>query len=343
MNTSSHLRPIALTMGEPSGIGPEICLKAWLDCHQKGDSFFLVGDIEEITRWNESLHLEVPIERIVKPAAAIEAFPHALPIVHEPMATKAVPGKPSPSNSAAIRRTIEQAVKAVLADQASAVVTSPIQKSTLQKSGFPHAGLTEYLGVLAGKNNSPVMMLMCQKLRVVPITTHVGLIEGARNLNSKEIIRQTSIVDTSLRYDFGIPSPKIAVAALNPHAGEEGQMGREEIEIISPAVQHSMRQGIDVVGPLPADSLFSEETRQKFDAFVCMYHDQALIPIKAIDFWNGVNITIGLPFIRTSPDHGTALDIVGLGKANPTSLLAALSIAKEIVNRRSEAAINVTG
>jgi len=228
---------------------------------------------------------------------------------------------------------IADAVGFVKSGRAAALVTNPIQKETLYAAGFSHPGHTEYLAELAG-GVTPVMMLLCQDLRVVPVTIHRSLSESIAGLNTAEIVTVGRIAAASLKRDFGIARPRLAVAGLNPHAGEAGTLGREEIDIIAPAVRELQALGIDARGPAPADTLFHAAARARYDAAICMYHDQALIPLKTIDFDRGVNITLGLPFIRTSPDHGTACDIAGKGVANPASLIAAIAIAGELAKRR---------
>src|SRR6202043_3768963 len=247
------------------------------------------------------------------------------------------PGPPTPADAPAILGAIQTAVRDVSNGCAAALVTNPIQKESLYRAGFHHPGHTEYLAELAGAGETPVMMLVCPTLRVVPVTIHLSLSRAIETLSSAAILHAGRITDAALRRDFGVGSPVLAVAGLNPHAGEAGSLGREEIEIIEPAVAELRAAGIDVRGPLPPDTMFHAEARSAYDAALCMYHDQALIPIKTIDFHGGVNVTLGLPFVRTSPDHGTALAIAGRGTARPDSLIAALRLAAEMAARRSAA------
>ena len=334
---------LALTMGEPAGIGAEIALKAWASRQRAVPAFALLDDPERMAALSEALGLGVPIQAIAAPEDAAGVFPQALPVVSVPLAAPVTPGHPSPANAPAVIAAIDLAVAFALSGRASGVVTNPIQKESLYGVGFDYPGHTEYLAELAGGDAKPVMMLACPGLRVVPVTIHLSLRDALDALSREAIVTCGAITAQALRADFGIANPRIAVAALNPHAGEGGAMGREENEIIEPAVATLRGRGIDVIGPAPADSLFHEAARQRYDAGLCMYHDQALIPLKTVDFDNGVNITLGLPFVRTSPDHGTALNIAGRGAANPSSLIAALVAAAEIASRRRGAALPVAG
>ena len=250
-----------------------------------------------------------------------------MPVFDIPLSKLPVPGKPIPETSVAVIKSINIAVEWALKGIVDGIVTNPIHKDTLYKSGFHYPGHTEYLAKLAGALNPPVMMLTCPGLRTVPGTTHLSLRQALDELTRERIVEQPIITNTAMRNDFAIKSPRLAIAGLNPHAGEAGSMGSEEITIISPAVNILKNQGINIVGPVSPDTLFTENQRDLYDVAICMYHDQALIPIKAIDFWNGVNVTIGLPFVRTSPDHGTALDIAGKFKAREKSMIAAMNNA----------------
>jgi len=256
--------------------------------------------------------------------------------------SEAHPGRPDTSNAAAVIASIEAAVAAVALGEASAVVTNPIAKSVLYAAGFAHPGHTEFLGVLAtrhhpGHKYHPVMMLACDALKVVPLTVHIALADVPRAVTRALIFDTVRITWDALRFDFGIDAPRIAVAGLNPHAGESGTIGREDEDVVGPAVRELRRQGLAITGPHPADTLFHAEARKTYDAVLCMYHDQALIPLKTIAFDTGVNITLGLPFVRTSPDHGTAFDIAGSGRARPESLIASLKLAEVMAGRRSVA------
>lgn len=326
--------PIALTMGEPAGIGGELTLLAWRD-RQRLDLpvFFALDDPNRLTSLARKLGLQIPIAEIKSPDAAGNYFDDALPCFPVPLEVPAAPGIPDPANSKAVLSSIRQAAAFAQSGASAAIVTNPIQKQTLYQTGFAHPGHTEFLAELAGVARS-VMMLVCPGLRVVPITGHVPLTMAIGQLTRNLIVEVGRITADALESDFAISRPRIAVAALNPHAGELGALGREETEIIIPAIKELQDLGLAITGPAPADSLFHHDARGNYDAALCMYHDQALIPLKTINFWDGVNVTLGLPFVRTSPDHGTALDIAGTGQANPASLVAAIRTAAEIATCR---------
>jgi 4-hydroxythreonine-4-phosphate dehydrogenase len=275
---------------------------------------------------------DVPIQSVASPEEASQVFKHALPVLPIALPRPVVPGKPDIGNAAAVIAAIATAVDLVKAGRAAAIVTNPIQKETLYGAGFRHPGHTEYLAELAG-GVTPVMMLLCPGLRVVPVIVHHPLVESIALLRRGTIVTAGRITAAALRRDFGIARPRLAVAGLNPHAGENGTLGREEIDIIAPAVAELRSLGVEASGPAPADTLFHAAARSRYDAVLCMYHDQALIPLKTIDFDHGVNVTLGLPFIRTSPDHGTACDIAGQGIANPESLIAAIALAGDLAQR----------
>jgi 4-hydroxythreonine-4-phosphate dehydrogenase len=327
--------PLALTMGEPAGIGGEIALKAWLDLRAKLPPFYLIDDPNRLASLARRLDWPVPIRPIDAPDRAPCVFADALPVLPIDTAIRAPPGRPDPGDAPAILGAIKTAVRDVRDGRAAALVTNPIHKESLYRAGFHHPGHTEYLGELAGCDRAPIMMLVCPGLRVVPVTIHLALRRAVEGLSSAIIVEAGRITEAALRRDFGLSAPVVAVAGLNPHAGEGGSLGREEIEIIEPAVAQLRAGGIDARGPLPPDTMFHTEARSAYDAALCMYHDQALIPIKTIDFHRGVNVTLGLPFVRTSPDHGTALAIAGRGTARPDSLIAALRLAAEMAARRS--------
>src|SRR5712671_6041800 len=295
--------PLAVTMGEPAGIGGEIALKAWLNRGDGVPPFYLIDDPDRLASLARRLGWPTPIRSIDAPDQALAVFNDAVPVTPIGMAIHARPARPDPGDAPAVLHSIEAAVRDVRSGRAAALVTNPIHKDSLYRAGFHHPGHTEYLAELAGAGAAPIMMLACP----------------------------------ALRGDFGVGSPVLSVAGLNPHAGETGSLGREEIEIIEPAVAELRAAGIDARGPLPPDTMFHAEARSAYDAALCMYHDQALIPIKTIDFHGGVNVTLGLPFVRTSPDHGTALAIAGRGTARPDSLIAALRLAAEMAARRSAA------
>jgi len=327
-------RPLALTLGEPAGIGPDITLAAWrrrveLDL----PAFYLLGDPQCLARRAERLGLDVPIE-IVVPATAAAAFAHALPVVALDLPATAEPGKPDATSAPAAIASIDRAVADVLAGKAAAIVTNPVSKSVLYRSGFNDPGHTEYLARLSFEHTGvpawPVMMLWSPEVAVVPVTIHVPLHEVPQRLTRDLIFETGRVVARDLIDRFGIAHPRLAVAGLNPHAGEDGTLGKEDSTIVRPAVERLIADGIDARGPLAADSMFHEAARKTYDAALCMYHDQALIPIKTLAFDHAVNVTLGLPFVRTSPDHGTAFDIAGSGKANPASLIAALKLAARL-------------
>lgn len=341
---SALLPPLALTMGDPAGIGIEITLSAWLRRRDAGLApFALIGSRSAVEARSQSLGLDVPIVAITAIREATAHFNGSLPVLDLPLAAPAVPGKPDSRNAAATIASIETAVRAVHAGEAAAVVTNPIAKSVLYAAGFRHPGHTEFLGHLAsvlhsGRRFSPVMMLAADELRVVPLTVHVPL-AAVPALITRDLIMETCHTTwAALRRDFGIAAPRIAVTGLNPHAGEGGSLGREDIDIIAPAIAALRAEGLSVTGPHPADTLFHAEARQAYDAAIAMFHDQALIPIKTLAFDRGVNMTLGLPFVRTSPDHGTAFDIAGQGRANPASLVAALKLAAQCAPAAGRAA-----
>lgn len=332
------LAPLAVSMGEPAGIGGEIAVKAWRRRRECAlPVFFVIGNIDHIGRAAAAVGGEVPIQPIDEPGAALTVFPTSLPVLPIDLAAEPRPGHPDPANAGAVLRAIELGVELVRTATAAGLVTNPIQKSVLDTAGFRHAGHTEYLAELCGGGCTPVMMLACPGLRTVPITVHRPLAAAVTELTTTGIVERAVITAAALRNDFGLAAPRLAVAGLNPHAGEAGVLGREEIDIIAPAVTMLRDRGIDVSGPLSADTMFHAKARQGYDAAICMYHDQALIPLKTIDFEHGVNITLGLPIVRTSPDHGTALTLAGSGRASEASLVAALQTAAEIAARRSGA------
>ena len=329
-------RPIAITMGEPAGIGSELTLKAWMARHKDGAGFIALADAELLAREADRLGLDISFGVTEDPSAALDIFPRALPVYHTPLSKHPDPGQPIAETASSVISVIETAVQWAIDGQVDSIVTNPISKHVLYDAGFNHPGHTEFLAELSGADNPPVMMLACSGLRVVPVTTHVGLRQGLDILTSELIIEQAALTHGVLKRDFAIPHPRLAIAGLNPHAGESGAMGSEENDIIIPAIKTLRSQDIDATGPEPPDTLFSKAKRQTYDAAICMYHDQALIPIKTLDFTGGVNITLGLPIVRTSPDHGTAFNIAGTGQADPTSMLTALDMAAELAaNRRT--------
>jgi 4-hydroxythreonine-4-phosphate dehydrogenase len=305
--------PILLTMGEPAGVGPELAVAAWemLGGHIGNRPLILVGD------------------------PAVFGATNA-PVIPPTARACRNPGRPDPANAAAVTEAIAIAVDRCLKGEAGAMVTAPIHKAVLAQAGFAHPGHTEYLGELTGARR-PVMMLASYTLRVVPLTIHMPLAQVPAAVTKQLLFDTGEIVLTALRREFGILNPRLAVAGLNPHAGENGVLGDEEIHVIAPAVAALKARGFAVTGPLSADTLFHDQARAGYDAALCMYHDQALIPIKTLSFWDGVNVTLGLPIVRTSPDHGTALDIAGKGMADPRSMIAAIRMAARMADMRARA------
>ncbi len=331
---ASDLPPLALTMGEPAGIGAEIALKAWMKRGGETPVFVLLDDPARLETLSRRLGWKSPVRAVDSPAEAVDVFSTALPVLPLELPREPEPGRPDQANAKAIVTSIENAVRLTQAGETAAVVTNPIHKKSLYDAGFLFPGHTEFLAGLTG-GGRPVMMLASGNFRVAPVTGHVSLAEAIKNLTTETIIETAEITARALRRDFGIASPRLAVAGLNPHAGEEGGMGREEETIIRPAIETLAERGIETIGPAPPDSLFTDTARNGYDAAICMYHDQALIPIKALAFASAVNVTLGLPIVRTSPDHGTAFDIAGTGKASASSLTAALTLAAEIAARRA--------
>jgi 4-hydroxythreonine-4-phosphate dehydrogenase len=336
-------RPLALTLGEPAGIGPDITLTAWLRRAELAlPPFYLLADPDALAHRAAHLGLRVPLE-VVEPSQAVAAFGRALPVAPLGVAATAEPGRPDDTSAAAAIASIDRAVADVIAGRAAAVVTNPIAKSVLYKAGFKDPGHTEYLARLAfeatGEQVWPVMMLWSPGLAVVPVTIHIPFKDVTARLTTDLIVKTGRIVARDLVRRFGLAKPRLAIAGLNPHAGEDGTLGMEDIAVVRPAVERLIGDGIDARGPLPADTMFHQAARESYDAALCMYHDQALIPIKTLAFDHGVNTTLGLPFVRTSPDHGTAFDIAGTGKANPASLVAALQLAARLAAQPEHAAV----
>ena len=328
------MQPLVLTLGEPAGIGPDLSLAIW---HRRAEldipQFYVVGDPEFLVRRAARLRLQVPVIA-VSPNKAAEAFPSALPVVALGIDVSTEPGRPDQASAPAAIASIRRAVADVLSGQAAAIVTNPVAKNVLYNSGFAEPGHTEFLSALlreaTGKTQRPVMMLWSPELAVVPVTIHLPLREVFGQLSTSLIVETGRIVARDLAKRFRIARPRLVIAGLNPHAGEDGTLGEEDRAIVAPAVTQLVAEGINARGPLPADSLFNERARATYDAALCMYHDQALIPIKTLAFDHAVNVTLGLPFVRTSPDHGTAFDIAGTGTADPTSLVAALRLAARL-------------
>lgn len=328
------IAPLALTLGEPAGIGPDLALAAWLHRDVRGvPPFFLLADPAFMARRAQALRLDVPVA-LATPAQAGVAFASALPVVDIATAITAAPGTPDGTSAPAAIAAIDQGVDAVLAGEASAIVTNPIAKGLLYRAGFTEPGHTEYLAKrvaqATGRPVMAVMMIWSPDLAVVPVTIHVPLAAVPGLLTRELIVATGRIAVRDVARRFGIRQPRLVVAGLNPHAGEDGTIGTEDRDIVAPAVAALAAEGFAVRGPLPADTLFHAAARATYDIALCMYHDQALIPAKTLAFAHAVNVTLGLPFVRTSPDHGTAFDIAGTGRADPTSLVAALKLAARL-------------
>jgi 4-hydroxythreonine-4-phosphate dehydrogenase len=322
-------------MGEPGGVGPEIAAAAWRALRREGPCFFIIAD-------PALLKTAAPIAEIADPKDARAAFAKALPVLPLRLSVRANLGEASAATADAVIESIRRAVAYALSGEAAGVVTNPIQKVTLLAAGFPFPGHTEFLGDLTkdaampeGRARGPVMMLAGPALKTVPVTIHQSVLDAARSLSPALIEHTGRVVAEALRHDFGIAQPRLAISGLNPHAGETGALGREDIEIIAPAVAALKAAGIDARGPLPADTMFHAEARATYDAALCMLHDQALIPAKTLAFHEAVNVTLGLPIVRTSPDHGTALDIAGKGLARADSLIAAIRLAAAMAATRA--------
>ncbi|MBL8671234.1 MAG: 4-hydroxythreonine-4-phosphate dehydrogenase PdxA [Alphaproteobacteria bacterium] len=336
--------PLAVTMGEPAGIGGEIALAAWALRRRTLPPFLMIDDPARLAALAHRIGLDVPIEPVDGPEDAAAIFLDRLPVMPLPLPAVPVPGRIDPRNGPAVIAAIERAVALVRSGRAAAVVTNPINKRALYDCGFRFPGHTEFLASLAGGDAHPVMMLASERVeggafRVVPVTVHQPLAEAARTLSTDLIVRTGRIVARALRELEGIAAPRLAVAGLNPHAGEAGALGSEDGAVIAPAVAQLQADGIAARGPLPADTMFHADARATYDAALGMYHDQALIPLKTLDFHGGVNATLGLPFVRTSPDHGTALDIAGKGVARSDSLEAALLMAARMAANLARAAM----
>ncbi len=332
--------PLALSLGDPAGVGPEITVKAWQALRAEGPPFLVIGDYQLLA--TASPAGASILARVGSPEEAARVFPTALPVLDMPLQGRVVSGQPSAANAAMVVRWIETAVGLALSGAVNGVVTAPIAKAPLYEAGFRFPGHTEFLDELTAAapvsgRRGPVMMLAAGDLRTTLVTIHEPLAAVPALITADRIIRTAEVTLQALRRDFGVANPRLMVSGLNPHAGESGAIGREETDVIIPAVHELVSRGHDVRGPRPADTLFHAEARKGCDAVVCMYHDQALIPVKMLDFWGGVNVTLGLPVVRTSPDHGVGYDIAGRGLARADSLIAAVRLAADIARRRAAA------
>lgn len=318
------MKPVVLSCGEPAGIGPEIAVKAW-EALRDTIPMVWIGDPNHLPAGTDWQALSDPAE-----AGNVEAFP----VLPRDFGGQAQPGQPNPHHAQGVIDVIADGVALVQSGACAALCTAPIHKQALMDgAGFSYPGHTEYLAALAGQERV-VMMLACDTLRVVPVTIHIPLSQVPEQLTAAALTDTILITHAALKRDFGLPSPRLAVAGLNPHAGENGKMGMEEIEMITPVLDALRAEGLDITGPLSADTMFHASARARYDVAICMYHDQALIPIKTLDFSGGVNVTLGLPFVRTSPDHGTAFDIAGQGVADATSMIAAIRMAAQMGQAR---------
>lgn len=330
------MKPIAITMGEPASISGELTIQAWKNRADKSFQPFFAIDCPERLK---ALSPNLPIIEISKPDQAAEVFNEALPVLKIVLAEKPILGFLNPKNAPAVIKSIERAVTFCLEGQAAGLVTNPIHKAALYDAGFKHPGHTEFVGQLCadytGSFVTPVMMLAARDLRVVPLTVHIPLKDVPKAITAELLETKCKIIAHALQKDFKIASPRIAVAGLNPHAGEDGTIGLEDQDILIPAIQSLKDQGYSISGPYPADTLFHEEARAHYDIAIGMYHDQALIPLKTLDFHGGVNVTLGLPIIRTSPDHGTALNIAGKGIARADSFMNAITMAQDMAKNKS--------
>jgi 4-hydroxythreonine-4-phosphate dehydrogenase len=313
-------------MGDPAGIGGELTARAWHALHRDGPCFVAIDDPERLTG--------VPVAKISSLAAAPAVFATALPVLPIKLAVAPRSGHPDMANAKAVIASIERAATLCLNGDAAAMVTNPINKAALYDAGFAYPGHTEFLAALTGANGKQIMMLASPDLRVVPVTVHASLRNSLAMLTTEAIVSAARTTAAALHRDFGIARPRLAVAGLNPHAGEQGALGDEETTVIGPAIAALRAEQIDVSGPWSPDTMFTAAARTRYDAAICMYHDQALIPLKTLDVDRGVNVTLGLPIVRTSPDHGTAYDIAGKGTANPASLIAAIELAGQLAARR---------
>ncbi|OJU54446.1 MAG: 4-hydroxythreonine-4-phosphate dehydrogenase PdxA [Brevundimonas sp. 67-6] len=334
------IRPLIVTMGDPAGVGPEIIARAWSVLSSAPGPlapvvpFVVVGDADVLKAQAE------PVEAIISPADAAGVFGRAIPVLHHPAPAPVTGGQPEPANAVAVADWIERGVDLVLSGEGCGLVTAPIAKAPMYASGFRFPGHTEFIAELTADipfsgTRGPVMMLTAQNLRACLVTIHVPIDQLPELVTGERVARVARVVHESMKRDFGINAPRLALAALNPHAGEGGAIGLQEVTVLRPAAEALRAEGLNITDPLPADTLFHEEARARYDAVVCLYHDQALIPVKTLDFWGGVNATLGLPIVRTSPDHGTGFDIAGKGVARADSFIAAVRLASEMASARA--------
>lgn len=331
---SPAVAPLVLTLGEPAGVGPEIVAAAWKALRADQTAFAVIGDAALMRTQG------VPVAEIGVPGDVGGLFGSSLPVIHRPLPAPVLVGSPDPANATAVADGIEEAVSFALSGEASGVVTAPIAKAPMYASGFRFPGHTEFIAELTADapyagTRGPVMMLTAQNLRACLVTIHVALDQVPELVTAERVARTARVVHESLKRDFAIARPRLAMAALNPHAGEGGALGLQELDILIPVAEQLRAEGIDITDPRPADTMFHDEARATYDAAICMYHDQALIPVKTLDFWGGVNVSLGLPIIRTSPDHGTGFDIAGKGVARADSLIAAIRLASEMAAARA--------
>lgn len=325
--------PLVLSLGEPAGIGSEIVAKAWQALSGEA-AFAVVGDMALLARHG------VPVAEVGAPSEATSVFARALPVLNHPAPAPVEPGRPDARNASVVADWIERAVGLALSGEASGVVTAPIAKAPLYAAGFRFPGHTEFIAELTADapfagTRGPVMMLTARDLRACLVTIHVALDQVPELVTAERVCRTARVVHEAMKRDFGIASPRLALAALNPHAGEGGALGLQEIEVLRPAAEALRAEGIAITDPLPADTMFHDGARATYDAAICLYHDQALIPVKTLDFWGGVNATLGLPIVRTSPDHGTGFEIAGKGVARADSLIAAIRLASTMAEARA--------
>jgi len=334
------MRPLIVTMGDPAGVGPEIIARAWpVLATQPGPlapvvPFAVIGDADVLAAQGAK------VEQIFNPSEAAAVFGRAIPVLHHPAPAPVTPGQPDPRNADAVADWIERAVDLTISGEACGIVTAPIAKAPMYASGFRFPGHTEFIAELTADmpfsgTRGPVMMLTAKDLRACLVTIHVAIDQLPELVTADRVMRVARVVHESMKRDFGIKAPRLAMAALNPHAGEGGSIGLQEVEVLRPAAAALRAEGLNITDPLPADTLFHDEARARYDATVCLYHDQALIPVKTLDFWGGVNATLGLPIIRTSPDHGTGFDIAGKGIARADSFIAAVRLASEMAAARA--------